>query len=1108
MVIKLTYKIKNAGAVFNCKDRNEEKINFNEWGLQKIITQTGSSARIGILNLLIEDEKAIISDDELSVTIPHDEIAKLEQWQTIGLGLPEIAPFRLVIDTKNTLASNDFSIEYGFSYPDSMPATGAQRSGSIIDHNKKKFILPDPLYSIANLIDHYQQQPIQDMDERFLWWAKIREILPDEVEMGSFLRRINVVKPETFTIDIKETTGDIQVTPRFVISPQKNRSEENIEDSKEPENLIPQKVQDEFSNLFHRYQDTKSRYSLNNKWFIVIPKSLKIALQTVRKVNSASIEKKRAFIHNPRAEIKKELEKLIDDEAIESIFVETPLFLGDRIKCLGIWQPKAGIYIKTEKSEWLPSEAIPSVIGIPINGSIHNIRTKDLPELEKKIEEALENDIEEIEFKGHKLRIDDQLLKTVKRASQIFIPQKPPDNLKKEREKENTDRDTEVPIIYDHIEELGISTGPNKIRTCIDESPPELSRGIQLQAHQKKGFSWLQRHWRIASTGALLADDMGLGKTLQALTFIKWVTRQMKAGCTNFRPHLIVAPTGLLKNWEAEAGKFLPQYSLGSLFKAHGAQFRMCYEKGWTTAAHELKEAGWVLTTYETLRDKINAFIKVYWAVVVFDEVQKIKNPKSMVTDMAKSLKAEFTLAMTGTPVENSLVDLWCISDAVQPGCLGTLKDFAAKYIPNGKSGEYNLSQLKNRLERPKSSPLILRRTKDIHWTERPEKKEKLYPNEMPLEQARAYTSAIERAKNQRERKRGTMLKVIQELRSISLHPMMQKDVWEQHEKFIEASARLRATFKILDEIAQHEEKVLIFVEYLKMQSALSEIIEQRYNCDKVMIINGHVSGVKRQARVDKFQRSLKGFDAMILSPRAGGLGLNLTAATNVIHLSRWWNPAIEDQCSDRAYRIGQKRSVTIHYPMAIHPAYGNKHSFDIKLHELLEKKRNLSQRLLAPPAGTGDDVKWLFEHSIIRGENSSNGERSSQKKMAEINLDRIDLMEPIEFENWVLNQMVKKGFDIKKTPVTGDKGADGIAIPREPNKPAILIQCKHTQGGRRIGIAAVDEIITAQQSYSDQYPGADLMVVTNAKGFENSAKNKAKKNNVRLISRNCLKNL
>ena len=1106
MDIKLTYKIKNAGAVFNCKDRNEEKINFNEWRLHKIITQTGSSARIGILNLLIEDEKAIISDDELSVTIPHDEIAKLEQWQTIGLGLPEIAPFRLVIDTKNTLASNDFSIEYGFSYPDSMPATGAQRSGSIIDHNKKNFILPDPLYSIVNLIDHYQQRPIQDMDERFLWWSKIREILPNEVEIGSFLRRINVVKPETFTIDIKETMGDIQITPRFVMSPQRNRSEQNIEDSEDPENLIPPKVQDEFNGLFHKYQDTKSRYALTNKWFIVIPRSLKIALQAVRKINNASIEKRRAFIHNPRAKIKKELEGLIDDEVIESIFVETPLFLGDRIKCLGIWQPKAGIYIKTEKSEWLPSGTIPPVIGIPINGSIHNISTKDLPELEREIEKALKNNIEKIEFKGHKLRIDDQLSKTVKRASQIFIPQKPHENLKKEKENENTDK--EVPIIYDHIEELGISISPNKIRTCIDESSPELSKGIQLQVHQEEGFRWLKNHWRIASTGALLADDMGLGKTLQALTFIKWVTQQMKSGCIKFRPHLVVAPTGLLKNWEAETDKFLPQDSLGSLFKAHGTQFRKFCEKGWITAAQELKNAGWVLTTYETLRDKINAFIKVYWAVVIFDEVQKIKNPKAMVTDMAKSLKAEFTLAMTGTPVENSLVDLWCISDAVQPGFLGTLKDFAAKYIPNGKSEEYNLLQLKNRIGRPQSSPLILRRTKDVHWVERPEKKEKLYPNEMPLEQARAYTSAIERAKNQREQKRGTMLQVIQELRAISLHPMLQEDVWGRHEQFIEASARLRATFRILDEIAKLEEKVLIFVEYLKMQSALSEIIERRYNCDKVMIINGHVSGVKRQARVDKFQRSLKGFDTMILSPKAGGIGLNLTAATNVIHLSRWWNPAVEDQCSDRAYRIGQKRSVTIHYPLAIHPTYGNQHSFDIKLHELLEKKRNLSQRLLAPPAGKDDDVKWLFEHSIIKGENTNNCVHSSKKTVAEINLNRIDLMEPIEFENWVLNQMLKKGFDIKKTPVTGDKGADGIAIPREPNKPAILIQCKHTQGGRRIGVAAVDEIITAQRSYSDQYPGADLMVVTNAKGFDNSAKNKAKKNNVRLISRNCLKNL
>jgi hypothetical protein len=286
---------------------------------------------------------------------------------------------------------------------------------------------------------------------------------------------------------------------------------------------------------------------------------------------------------------------------------------------------------------------------------------------------------------------------------------------------------------------------------------------------------------------------------------------------------------------------------------------------------------------------------------------------------------------------------------------------------------------------------------------------------------------------------------------------------------FIASSARLQATFAILDDIHKREEKALIFVEYLKMQSILSEIIGRRYN-RKVMIINGAVSGAKRKARIDEFQREKTGFDVMILSPKAGGVGLNLTAATHVIHLSRWWNPAVEDQCSDRAYRIGQTKPVTIHYPLAIHPEYGRDYSFDKKLHDLLEKKRRLSHTLLAPPAGTEADIEWLYAHSVERRSESSNENQYSDDEILprekdNVDLERIDLMEPIEFENWVLKQFSIGGYETKTTLISGDAGADGLAIaPPGSGKPHIILQCKHTQRDTKI----TDKAVKMMPEFSD----------------------------------------
>jgi SNF2 family DNA or RNA helicase len=223
----------------------------------------------------------------------------------------------------------------------------------------------------------------------------------------------------------------------------------------------------------------------------------------------------------------------------------------------------------------------------------------------------------------------------------------------------------------------------------------------------------------------------------------------------------------------------------------------------------------------------------------------------------------------------------------------------------------------------------------------------------MPPEQAKAYERIIASAKGCNG-SRAQMLKVLHNMRGVSLHPDGVRDVNPLDEtsalRWLEGSARLRKAYKILEVLRGRGEKALVFVEYIGVQSIFAEAMATLLNLEHIPeIINGGVPGERRQDIVRRFQERGPGFDILLLSPKAAGVGLTITAATHVIHLSRWWNPAVEDQCNDRAYRIGQTRDVTIHVPMAIHPDFGDQ-SFDVKLDQLLTRKRDLSRDMLIPP--------------------------------------------------------------------------------------------------------------------------------------------------------------
>jgi len=429
-----------------------------------------------------------------------------------------------------------------------------------------------------------------------------------------------------------------------------------------------------------------------------------------------------------------------------------------------------------------------------------------------------------------------------------------------------------------------------------------------------------------------------------------------------------------LVNWEEEVERHVQPRQFGQLVRLYGSSIATSMRRGqrgtdiatglphldldWLDEAIEEGRAHryWILTTYTTLTNYQHSLGTIPFSAVVFDEIQAAKNQDTIRSNAVATVNADFRIGLTGTPIENTTFDLWTIMDRLAPGALGAGKAFRERY---GTATEDNMTELHTRIFKPQGSlpPLGLRRTKDEVARDLPTKTRRLHPREMPAPQAREYESARSKLATGG---RGAALKMLHHIRSVSVHPGFSSP--DSHETFVALSARLQETMAILSHVRAAGERALVFIEHRDVQFRFAEVVRQKFGMAQVEVINGSTPIRKRQEIVNRFQTHLiddRGFDLLILGPKAAGTGLTLTAATHVIHLSRWWNPAVEEQCNDRIHRIGQTRPVTIHVPMAIHNGF-REHSFDCLLHSLMQRKRRLAARALWPMGDTDEDASRL----------------------------------------------------------------------------------------------------------------------------------------------------
>ena len=426
---------------------------------------------------------------------------------------------------------------------------------------------------------------------------------------------------------------------------------------------------------------------------------------------------------------------------------------------------------------------------------------------------------------------------------------------------------------------------------------------------------------------------MGLGKTFQVLSFIQAISEQKQ----NI---LIVAPASLIQNWENEYYRFFKEkrYELYNTSENKTVITKLLKDQ---IEEREQNSSSIFITSYENLRSYEN-YIKIQWDIVILDEAQRIKNPQTLTNKTARALKAGFRIAVTGTPVENTFSDIWAITDFVSPGLLGTHKEFKQHFSWTDDESDESLIK-KGKIIREKLGELFLRRKKEDNLPELPEKMFIKQSEFMPTLQACVYTQILGLAAETTTL--DGKIRVLQKMRQVSDHYSFVPKYYTDNYDYTDTAKTLLLE-RILKEIQQKQEKVIIFAEFIHTQEILAKIIEKSFAI-RPQIFNGSVKLFARENMLNRFKHS-EGFNVLIMSPIAAGVGLTITEANHVIHFSRHWNPAKEDQATDRAYRIGQKKTVYVYLLIG---KINGLNSFDEKLDALLSTKQMIKGAALFPSA-------------------------------------------------------------------------------------------------------------------------------------------------------------
>lgn len=897
----LTITRKNNGYLLAVK-YNGRPLHFKEWD--------ATDACIYYMPLATLVDNGLATYDIEGCLVPFDSIYYLDSHDRELLGLPSNYPYAIRLRSIGDFKSADFHyiIEYLTHIPDGDIIAVSSYGNQIEMSDGRKFMLSEPQFILKRLVDRFNT-----IDEEFKTYEynlrKFSEIKTAAISAGvlldSFLNGENVFVPDEIKLEISREGESLTVLPSVDI-----------------------KAKDKFKKTFDRQRRILDVYPISDE----DGNRTRVVLNETQKENLEPIKK-----HGCRYSNRDEILNIIEHptEYFDPDQFDLSEFYSERVIDLGFYKPKFYPFVSPYRSEWI----VGANIEHPIDGTARiTVESEDeLKELEAAIEEAVSDEKNVCLYHETELAVDDAKFLAEMAKKQLS-------NTKSPVKVESDGDGKKVLIIEENAEATGYRVGNHNL-SSESEYPlyqnTNLRTDFHLKGHQEEGVAWLQYLLEKNAPGCLMADDMGLGKTLQLLYFIDWHSQTHPY----HKPYLIVAPVSLIENWQNEYLRFF--HKPMKVTTLSSAQVPRKFNR---KSIDMMQQCELIITNYETVRNCQLNFCAVNFDIVVLDEAQKVKTPGTLVTNAVKALKSSFRVAMTGTPVENTLLDLWCIMDFCVPGLLGNAKEFAKNYQSPLKNQDTDLIALGNEIH-DKLGIYFMRRLKADAAKDLPMKhevKEQVY---MPPIQERMYRHIVS---SYNPAKKGDMLVTIMGIREVSEHPYLHDDSLSAHEcdELIDDAARLTATIKFLDKIRAVSEKAILFAERKETQKMLQRVVRNKYGYT-AKIINGDtptssdstIGKQSRQSAIDEFQ-SRCGFGVIIMSPVAAGMGLNVTAANHVIHYSRHWNPAKENQATDRAYRIGQDKDVYVYYPMAVSPDF---RSFDVTLDELLSRKTNLASSTIFP---------------------------------------------------------------------------------------------------------------------------------------------------------------
>ena len=1045
--------------------------------------------------LEMEGKAAKVGD---SYRISHETAVSFSRDERELLTLPPIFPYPLFVGKEGLPQNNSFRLKVNFQKADGTYFMNPEVMGSYVAilpgcgymcSEAQYAILKSASSCNAEIGRLKEREKILACSLRYV--ALIKENAKKiDARLDPFLEKIDVVAPDYLSISVKEDTDGTYYASPVIL---------NADGSPYGE-----KDASEFGRKFKNRSKAQRSYMGKDRTYYVFDQEQQDGLQQIKEARKLTKEQAKTLVLSP-----------------QSVFTGAPFRFdrseySDRVIEYGAFIAKNYSYLKGIEGGWLPEE------GSVGREDLDGIDELDEPEvteenvaiLKKLIENALSNSKSSIAYQGKTYKLTGAFIEKVMGKDDVT------DSTGGSADGEKPKEDKGNLISEENAESVGYEQANEQRRKKRREARfQKLGADLSMEqvlsgfkdsvvpfSYQKEGIRWMAQNWKAGYQGVLLADDMGLGKTMQVLGLISGVKNAYAEKDMN--SVLVVAPVSLLANWESEFIHFVKEGIFEEIVPLYGNSFRD-FKRGDDLRLDfsPVAKNRIVLTSYETLRNYDISFGCIDWSFMVLDEAQKIKNPAALITNAVKSMKYDFAIAITGTPVENAWVDMWSIMDFVEPGRLRDLKNFCNTYQNQLKKLQGDMAgqeALGKKLEQ-ELQPIFLRRQKTDYLEGLPHKEVIPKPVLMPPVQREAYEKIIALAK---KGKKKDILQVIAMLRDTSLCPHLTSYSDSTFENmsvdvFFNMSARLKATFQTLVNIKARKEKVLIFVTSRKMQRILKRFLEKAFGISIQPPINGELIGLKRQQIVDDFNQK-EGFAILILSAEAGGVGFNITAANHVIHLSRCWNPAKEDQATDRVYRIGQEKEVHVYLPIA---QYEGGDSFDVKLDQLLQYKRSLSQSVIFPTADTEVDGQDMYNELV--GWNNVMESESACGTSSYWTIEDTDKVTGDVFERMVAKLYASiPGYAAEETKQTNNYGVDVVVETDQKSRRGLLVGCRQMMGASP-SHDSVEAISSAIPFYEKQrgyhFSG---VVVTNALDFTSHDKERAAAAGVKLIARQDLTKL